>query len=210
MKVAYVLPSLQDPSGWRSHAIGFLSAISRFLEPFLYVAQSDFEAANELFKSWPIEVLPDTQGASASSITGCRKLLSTRLVLASIQLPAFDLVHSLEAYPTGLIGSWLAEIGDCPHVLTAHGTYGVIWYERWIDRLLYQRVLRKTNYACPVSQGTADIMRQYFGSALADAQVRPIINGSDFAKRVPRQVALERIFPSTPTLLSVGDLKPRK
>lgn len=210
MKVAYIIPSLQGPSGWRSHAIGVLNAISIFVEPFLFVAKSDYEAANQLFEHWPIYGLPDIQGASASNLTGLRKLIATRIALASIQLPELDLIHSLEAYPTGLVGSWVAKRARCPHVLTAHGTYGVIWYERLIDRLLYQRVLENTRLVCPVSQGTADMMRRYFGSALVNAQVRPILNGSDFAQRVPHQVALGRKSPLVPTLLSVGDLKPRK
>jgi len=110
VKAAYILPSLQEPSGWRSHAIGFLSAISKYVEPLLFVAQSDYEAANSLFKNWPIYALPNTQGASASSLSGLRKLFATRLALTALQSPEIDLVHSLEAYPT--TGSTLPDVED--------------------------------------------------------------------------------------------------
>lgn len=210
MKVAYVLPSLQQPSGWRTHAAGFLGAISAHVEPFLFVAQADAAAARELFPHWPVYALPATQGAAAGSPSGLRLQLATRLALASLRLPELDLVHSLEAYPTGLVGHWLARRLRLGHVLTAHGTYGVIWHARFLDRLLYRRVLSSASLVCPVSSGTAGLMRQYFGPALQRTRLQPILNGNTFTQRVPSQAALERKFPAIPTLLSVGDLKPRK
>jgi len=210
MRVAYVLPSLNSPSGWRSHAIGFLGAICHHVEPVLLVAQADAVAAQELFPVWPIYTLPATQGAAAGSLPGLRRQLAARTALASLRLPEVDLVHSLEAYPTGLVGHWLARKLGVGHVLTAHGTYAVIWYAHLFDRLLYRQVLRRASLVCPVSSGTADLMRRYFGPALAHARVQPILNGNHFTRHVPPQVAFERQFPVVPTLLSVGDLKPRK
>ncbi len=210
MKVAYLLPYLQKPTGWRSHAIGFLGAIQAHVEPILLVAQADLAAAQALFPAWPIYTLPATQQAAGGSLTGLRLQLATRSALASLRLPELDLVHSLEAYPTGLLGHWLARKLQVPHVITAHGTYAVIWHARWPDRFLYQHVLRNASLICPVSNGTADIMRHYFGPALSQIRIQPILNGNHFTRLVPRHTAFGHQFPAIPTLLGVGDIKPRK
>ena len=77
------------------------------------------------------------------SLHGLRSLLATHRALGRLRLPALDLVHSLEAYPTGLVGDWLARRLNRPHVLTSHGTYGVVWHEIIPDRFLYAGVLRR-------------------------------------------------------------------
>jgi len=210
MKVAYVLPSLQTPSGWRTHACAFLQAICQSIEPVLFVSSSDQEAARTLFPGIPVFSLPVTQQASLSSLNGLRRLAICYRVIASNRYPAVDLVHSMEAYPCGLVGSWLAQKQHCPHVITTHGTYGVIWYEKLVDRLAYQRVLKKTALFCPVSNGTAQMVKRYFGQALVKTRVHPILNGNNYAKQVPQEQALLHSFPLMPTLLSVGDIKRRK
>jgi glycosyltransferase involved in cell wall biosynthesis len=53
-------------------------------------------------------------------------------------------------------------------------------------------------------------MQTYFGHALARTRVQPILNGNDFYRRVPESEALQRIFPSPPAILTVGEIKPRK
>jgi phosphatidylinositol alpha-1,6-mannosyltransferase len=116
----------------------------------------------------------------------------------------------LEAYPTGLVGHWLARKLRRPHVLTAHGTYGVIWSQMALDRRVYRGVLASAALVCPVSQGTARLMQAHFGPALAPQRLRPILNGNDYTRRVPRREAFERPVPEAPTLLSVGEVKARK
>jgi glycosyltransferase involved in cell wall biosynthesis len=210
MKVAYILPSLQKATGWRSHAIAFLGAISTHVSPLLLVPAADLPEAQQLFPQWPVFSLPAVQSAALGSLHGLRLLLDTYRRLGRLRLPAVDLVHSLEAYPTGLVGDWLARRMKTPHVLTSHGTYGVVWYASLLDRLVYRGVLRRASLVCPVSQGTARLMVKYFGKSLPATKVLPILNGNDFYRRVPSSQALERQPPVVPTLLTVGDVKPRK
>jgi glycosyltransferase involved in cell wall biosynthesis len=210
MKVAYILPSLQKASGWRSHAIAFLGAIAAHVSPLLLVPATDLAEAQRLFPQWPINSLPATQAAPIGSFHGLRLLLATFRALGLLRLPAVDLVHSLEAYPTGLVGDWLARRLKRPHILTSHGTYGVIWREVFPDRFTYSGVLQRASLVCPVSQGTARLMIENFSRVLPVAKVLPILNGNDFYQRVPRAQALERRPPDIPTLLTVGDIKPRK
>jgi phosphatidyl-myo-inositol dimannoside synthase len=210
MKVAYLIPSLRKPSGWRSFCIAFISAISQHVEPILYVPEENYVEAQALFPSFPLFRLPVTQEASLGRLRSAFKLLASYQRIQTSQYPGVDLVHSLEAYPTGLVGSWLARKLGCPHILTAHGTYGVVWYERSIDRQFYSRVLRNANLVCTGSHGTARLMQQYFGPALAQTRIQTIPYGNDFAKDVPPELVVNRSFPAIPTLLSVGDIKPRK
>lgn len=210
MKVAYILPYLQKPSGWRSHAVAFLREMRVYVEPVLFVSEADASLAKSLFPDDMIYSLPVTQDASLSNWQGLKGLIACQRALANGRFPEVELVHSLEAYPTGLVGMWLSHKVDCPHVITAHGTYGVVWYEKPIDRRVYQRVLKDADLVCPVSNGTARLMCQYFSQQLPAARVQPILNGNDFFLDVPQREAVNRPFPSIPTLLSVGDVKPRK
>lgn len=210
MKVAYILPSLQKASGWRSHAIAFLRAIADYASPLLLVPAVDFDEAQQLFPQWPVFSLPATQAAAFGSLQGLRLLLETRLALGRLRLPTVDLVHSLEAYPTGLAGDWLARRLKRPHILTSHGTYGVVWHDSFPDRVVYRGVLRRARMVCPVSQGTARLMTQYFGRDLKSSKILPILNGNDYYQHVPPRLAFERQPPDIPTLLTVGDVKPRK
>jgi len=210
VKVAYVLPTLQKPSGWRSHARAFIEAISSYVQPLLYVQQKDLAEAQKLFPGHLINAIPTTQAASFSSWQGWRKLAQCYLAISKFQNPSVDLVHSLEAYPTGLVGLWLARKANCPHVITTHGTYGVIWVEKKIDLQFYRATLKKTRLICPVSKGTADLLRQYFKAFLQEGQVVPILNGNDYYQKIARREAWERALPEIPTIISVGDVKERK
>lgn len=210
MKVAYVLPSIQNPSGWRTYAGAFIRAMQAYVEPVLFASSADLEAAHLLFPGCPVYALPTTQEASLSSRGGWRSLAACYVAIQRSRYPQVELVHALEAYPTGLVGSWLAGRIGCPLALTAHGTYGVVWYNRPLDRPVYNRVLQRSALVCPVSHGTADLMKRYFGPALANTPLQPVLNGNEFYRRVAPAEALERSIPDIPTLLTVGEVKPRK
>jgi glycosyltransferase involved in cell wall biosynthesis len=210
MNVAYVLPSISRPSGWRSHALAFIEAMRRHVEPVLVAARSEVESAREAFPGLPVYGLPATHEMRLGSLRGAARLAAAWLAARRLRLPGVDLVHSLEAYPTGLAGCWLAQRLRVPHVLTSHGTYGVIWARTRLDRWLYAWTLRHTVAVCPVSHGTARLMQMHFGRALPTARLRVILNGSDAARRVEAAWAETRPWPATARLLSVGALKPRK
>ena len=129
-----------------------------------------------------------------------------------MKLPEIDLVHSLEAYPTGLVSHWLRrQISSRPPlILTCHGTYGILAHAHPLDRIAYRKILQHSNVICTVSQATAGQIQKYFGSVLKQSQVVPILNGSNAFQKVYRETILRRSPQNTPILLSVGDVKPRK
>lgn len=209
MRVGFVLPAIQKPSGWRTYALGLIRELEQHIDPVLFVPAAEAKAAQEAFPQLPVFPLPATQNASLQSLRGALRLWQTFRAVQARQL-ALDLVHSLEAYPSGLVGHWLARQCACPHVLTAHGTYGVVWVTSFLDRIFYRQVLRSAAHLCPVSQATAQRMRQHFGDVLKAVPMTAVLNGNDFYQQVPAQVALARRLPETPTLLGVGEVKPRK
>lgn len=209
MRVAYLLPPIAQPNGWRTHAVGFLNAVSRFVTPVLFVAQEDEQAAAQLFPLFQRCVLPSVQ-ASFENRAWYGQMAASFLAIQRGSFPEVDLVHSLEAYPAGLVGSWLASKLKRPHLLTAHGTYGVLAYGSQPHRAIYQTVLRSAAALCPVSPETGDHIRKYFPGAVENLTIRPILNGNDFYQSVPREEALCRQPNHTPTILSVGAVKPRK
>jgi phosphatidylinositol alpha-1,6-mannosyltransferase len=209
MRVGFILPAIEKPSGWRSYALGLIRALGKEVEAVLFVAAKEAKAARQDFPNLPIIPLPSTQSASLRSVGGAFRLWQTFRSLRSRRL-ALDLVHSLEAYPSGLVGHWLANRCACPHILTVHGTYGVIWVTSFFDRLLYRQVLRSAAHLCPVSQATAQRMREVFGDVIRGVPLTPVLNGNDFTQQVAAEVVSQRRLPHSPSLLSVGEVKPRK
>ena len=210
MKVAYLVPNLSQTGGWRSHARAFLDAMRSHVDPVLYVSRADLSAAQQIFPGDMIIPLPSLQEASYAGKRGPFRLAQTYWFIRHSHPPQVDLVHSLEAFPTGLVGSWLAERIGAPLALTIHGSYGILPYEHRLNQRAYCRVLQGAKLICPVSHGTARLLQAYFGPWLADATIHPILNGNDFYQQVPRQEALARSMPAIPTILTVGDIKPRK
>jgi phosphatidylinositol alpha-1,6-mannosyltransferase len=210
MRVAFVIPFLQKASGWRTHSYGLIQALRKHIEPVLVVSEEDSLQARTLFAGLPVVSVPTTQRASLQSAAGWRRLAACYAAVRRLELGRIDLVHSLEAYPTGLVGSWLATRYSCPHVITTHGTYGVVWHAYRLDRRAYAGVLRRTSLVCPVSQGTMQMMQQYFGDALAGVRIQPILNGNDFYKGISADEVKQRVVPGKSVVLSVGDIKPRK
>lgn len=209
MRVGFVVASLQNPSGWRTHALALIHAFGAQIQPTIFISAPELPLAQEAFAKYPIIPLPTTQQSLPSNPASWIKLAETYRLIQRLAIP-LDIIHSLEAYPSGLIGHWLAKHCRCPHILTAHGTYGIIAYATRLDRYLYQKVLHQTAMVCPVSHATAERIAYYFPTALQHTPIRPILNGNDFTQRVPREEAWNRVLPQTPTLLSVGDVKARK
>ena len=210
MKVAYIAPKLRDPSGWRTYTKGFVDAVSNYVDPVLIVAGPDYETAKLLFPFIPLMKLPATQEDYLHGIFSFPTLVASLGVVSLRNYPSIDLVHSLESYPTGLIGHWLANKLNKPHFITAVGTYSILPIKYFLDRLAYQRILQKASVLCPISNETANLVQKYFSSQLSKVPVRPILLGNSYYKKIPQEVALRRDIPSIPTILSVGEVKSRK
>jgi phosphatidylinositol alpha-1,6-mannosyltransferase len=211
LPVTFVVPSLRPASGWGSLAAGAVRALERHagIQASVVVSTADVPLAASEFRDCPRYAVPRTQFLSTRP-GGWPAFLATWVRTHTMRVPASRLVHSLEAYPTGLVGHWLAGRMNRPHVITAAGTYAVRWVDSAVDRRLYGRVLRRAQAVLPISTGTADLMQAHFGHWLDRTRVRVVTLGTDYPVQVPREVALDRTRNTAPVILSVGAIKPRK
>jgi glycosyltransferase involved in cell wall biosynthesis len=210
LRVAFVAPLLSGRGGWPTAAQGIIRSLANDVDPVLVIAQSDQAAARQLFPHIETHCLPEIQ----PMVNGSWRVLSRMLptMLAIPRMPNFnvDLVHSLEMFPTGWAGDRIAARERAPHVLTAFGTYGVIWRRMPFAASIYSGVLRRAACLCPMSEGTAERMRTAFPRALKYTPLEVVHQGSEFASRVPASIASQRTFSGRPLVLSVGGIKPRK
>jgi glycosyltransferase involved in cell wall biosynthesis len=227
LQVGYVLPTLRRQAGWRTFTISLLTQLAKSVDPILFVSREDEAEARQVFNKgdFPVElvdkknffILPVIQeawlgGRRLISYRGIMTLTECYFALKQLNLPEIHLVHSLEAYPSGLVGYWLAEHAKQkpPFLLTCHGTYGILAHAYWLDRWVYRKILRQANAVCTVSQATAQQIQKYFGNSLTNGRIIPILNGTKAFQKVSREAALGRNTTKAPVLLSVGDVKPRK
>jgi phosphatidylinositol alpha-1,6-mannosyltransferase len=210
MRVAYIVPPIEKPTGYRRYACGVISAISQYVEPILFVPVRDHKVAESFFSVHQVTTIAVTMRASFQRIRSLPRLLASWWAICSRDHPDVDLVHSLEAYPTGLIGNWLAWKQKVPHVLSAVGTYSIRWQSSPLDRLAYSSVLRRAAVLCPISHGTAGLIRKHFGDAVADIWIHPILLGNRYYEAISRSEVIHRQPAAIPTILSVGAVKPRK
>ncbi len=209
MKVLFIAPFLRAPSGWRTLVIGIINAMSTYhqVKPHLIIAPKDLEAADELLPNVPKEVLPIVQDVSPRDVKKIPIWLNSYWQVKQTSFTDIDLVHSLEAYPTGMIGHWFARKFKCPHVITIAGTYGVKWHQNRVDRLLYGRILQSATYLCPISNGTLQRMQNRFGKDMSGTPNEVVLLGTPSKK----QNDIDASTHSTkPKILSVAMLKKRK
>jgi phosphatidylinositol alpha-1,6-mannosyltransferase len=189
---------------------GIIRSLEDSVEPVLVVSAADASAALELFPGAETHVLPEIQPMAVGSLRVLARMAPTALALRRMPPIRADLIHSLEMFPAGWVGDALARRVRAPHVLTAFGTYGVIWHRWPVLARIYSGVLGRAARVCPMSSGTAERMRARFPRPLAGDRIEVVLQGSEFAERVGREAAESKSFPQSPMVLSVGALKPRK
>jgi phosphatidylinositol alpha-1,6-mannosyltransferase len=210
MRIAFVVPLLRGRGGWPTATLGILRSLNPYVEPVLVVSRADREAARSLFPEAEIRALPEIQPNVAGSLRTYAHMLPTLGALRRMPPLRVRLVHSLELFPAGWIGDILARRAGVPHVVTTFGTYGVIWHRWRIPARICGGILSRAACICPMSNGTAGRMKARFPGAFAGARVRVVLQGSDFAARVPRAVAETKKFSADPAVIAVGGIKPRK
>ncbi len=210
LRVAFVIPLLRGRGGWPTAVTGIIRSLEDSVEPLLVVSAGDAPAAHELFPGAETRVLPEIQPMAEGSLRVLARMAPTMFALRHMPPLRVDLIHSLEMFPCGWVGDRLARRAGTPHILTAFGTYGVIW-RRWpVLARIYSGVLRRAACVCPMSAGTAERMQASFRSELPGGRLEVVLQGSEFTSRIPRDAALAKCFPASPILLSVGAIKPRK
>lgn len=210
MRVAYVVPYLRGRGGWATAAEGAIRALSARIDPVLVVAQADAREAKRLFPEMPLFLVPEIQPLAATALAILPRLLRTRRRIGSMPPLGVEMVHALEAFPAGWVGKWLAQRENLPLLLTAHGTYAVVWKgSPWLSPA-YERVLQSASAICPISNGTALRMKAHFPKATEGKTMEVVLQGTSIPGHVLAGESGGHRFPDPPVILSVGNLKERK
>jgi phosphatidylinositol alpha-1,6-mannosyltransferase len=209
MRVGLVVPFLEIPCGWRTFSVGVVRALAEHadVEPVALVSARDAKHAAQLLPDVERVVLPATQGVF-SRLRGWGDAVRVLRAARQMRSLRLDLVHSLEAFPTGWVGDRLAAALGVPHLITPVGTYAVAWAGSRVRGALYRRVLRRAAHLCPISRGTAEQMRRHFGPEMAGVPLTTVLLGTDLADRVADRP--HRPGDGPPVVLSVGAVKRRK
>jgi len=211
-RIAYLIPSLRGYRGWVSFVDGAIRSLQKFVVPVLLVSRGDEAAAKAKFPTLERLTLPTVQAEEWSGTTASllRRMLPALWAARRMPRLRVSLVHSLEMFPTGWVGDALARSQRIPHVLTAIGTYTVLWRKwRTLD-YFYRGILRRAAAIYPISHGTEAKLWDMYGPDLSKTAVRTVLCGTRAAELVPPEVARNRRKPEDPVVLSVGMAKPRK
>jgi glycosyltransferase involved in cell wall biosynthesis len=211
-RVAYLIPYLRGYRGWVTFVEGAIRSLQKFVDPVLIVSRGDLRAAKQKFPELERHVLPTVQAEdwSGTTLSMLRSMIPAIWAARTIPRLQVQLVHSMEMFPAGWAGDTLAQSQHAPHVLTAIGTYAVLWNQWPILDRAYHGVLRRAAAIYPISHGTEAKLWDAYGSDLASVSVRTILCGSRAAEKVSPEVAHQKQQPAAPVVFSVGMVKPRK
>jgi glycosyltransferase involved in cell wall biosynthesis len=211
-RIAYLIPYLRGFGGWVTFVEGAIRSLQKYVEPVLIVSRRDQAAAAAKFPHLERHVLPTVQAEEWSETTLSMLRWMVPSLWAARTLPDLRvrLVHSMEMFPAGWAGDALARSQRKPHVLTAVGTYAILW-SKWplLDRQ-YHGVLRRAAAIYPISHGTEAKLWDAYNSDLGSVTVRTILCGSRAAEQVPVDAARRKQPSGAPVVFSVGMVKPRK
>jgi starch synthase len=181
MRVGYIVPSLDDTTGWGRWCNDLLRHIrEEGVDPVIFAPASSRKfMPPDLAGDPSFFVLPELFDYAQSS-DGLKRLLGIRaLWSADLAAARVDLVHSLDAHPWGIYGDWLARRLGVPHLLTTHGRYGYIAQNRLLDRMLYRRVLTRSAGMIAVSDAVKRAVLRDFSRALPAQRLRVLQNPVD-------------------------------
>jgi len=211
-RIAYLIPSLQGYRGWVTLVDGAIRSLQKFVEPVLIVSRAEEAAAKEKFPLLERLTLPAVQAEdwNGTTFSMMRRMLPALWAARRLRPRRVRMVHSLEMFPSGWAGDALARARGIPHVLTAVGTYSVLWRKWPALDYFYRGVLRRAAAVYPISHGTEAKLRDFYRSDLSSTAVHTVLCGTAAAEQVPPATARRRSGGADPVVLSVGMVKPRK
>jgi glycosyltransferase involved in cell wall biosynthesis len=213
MRIGYIAPSLDDTTGWGRWCNDLLRNVrDQGVEPVIFgPLGQDKYLPPDLARHDCHFVLPKLfdYAQSSNGVLGLKDL--PRLWKTDVRKLALDLVHSMDAWPWGVYGDWLArKSGGVPHLITTHGRYGYIAQNRIVDRLWYRRVLKRASGMISVSEAVRRAVLARFGDVMPPERFRVMYNPIDF-----RQLEIVGKLPvdvpaDGPLLLAVTRFSPVK
>jgi len=182
MNIGYIVPAFDDTTGWGRWANDFLRYAQKFgITPYIWAPHSSkkhfFEQSYIIESFFHLPELFDFI-QSRKGIATIPKIISFCKKNQDFS-PRLDLIHSFEAYPWGIYGSYLADKKKIPHVITSHGRYGYIAHYRISDQFVYRRILKKAAKIITVSDAVKNEILKHFSDLIDESPIQTLLNPID-------------------------------
>jgi len=211
VRVGYIVPSLDDTTGWGRWANDFLRHIAEAgVASVVLAPPSSARHKENLTCAESHFVLPEFFDYLQSS-TGARRLPALAAFRSRLDaIGHLDLVHSFDGHPWGLYGDWLARRRRVPHLLTTHGRYGYIAQNRWLDRVLYRGVLSRSSGMVAVSEAVRRSVVKDFEPYIKASKISVMQNPVDQGQFQKIGALPPQVPSSGPLIISVTRFIPVK
>lgn len=203
MKVAILSPTIDVANGWGNFTREYCWHLAGQLDFTLFLPK-DYQLGKEEKLPFPVKcILPEFVPEFR------RKNNPEPFLKPRIKVSEFDLIHSLVAFPYGILTHRIAEAISKPFIITTHGSYAVIPLLSYPDRELLQEAYLKSDLIISPSNFTAKRIRKYTRGSI-NLEVMPhAVNYQKFQS--PCDISsLRKEYGDNRILLNIGQLKPRK
>lgn len=193
MRIGFISSELSNQNGWATYSLQLIRALrARGVDATVVASRNSPDVEFEIHRLLPTLSPPERH----TVLKSLRQALAVRRLLRHC-----DVIHCT-AEPLAIVAAAVA--GGRPLFVTAHGSYVNLPRMRAFPvNQLYRRAFSRARLIC-VSSYTAQVAR----ARLPGARVHVIPNGVDVSRfSQPATVQVEK---SAPTVIAVGEIKPRK
>ena len=205
MRIGFICPDLSNQNGWATYSLQLIRALrARGIETAVIAARNSPDVEFEIHRLLPTLNPPERH----TFLKSLRPIFAARRLLATC-----DIIHCT-AEPLAIVAAAVA--GARPLFVTAHGSYINLPRMRSFPvNALYRRAFHRARLIC-VSHYTASVAK----ALLPGARVQVIANGvalsrfnqppSAQAVQSVKAAQLVQVQKSAPTVIAIGEIKPRK
>lgn len=196
MRIGFICPDLGNQNGWATYSLQLIRALralrARGVDATVVTSRNSPAVDFEIQPLLPTVSPPERH----TVLKSLRQTVAVRRTLRHC-----DIIHCT-AEPLAIVAAAVA--GGRPLFVTAHGSYINLPRMRAFPvNLLYRQAFRRARLIC-VSRYTAQVAK----SILPRARLHVIANGVD--ARAFSQPPAFKVEKTAPTVIAVGEIKPRK
>ena len=193
MRIGFISSELSNQNGWATYSLQLIRALrAHGVDATVITSRNSPDVEFEIHRLLPTVSPPERH----TVLKSLRRALAVRRLLRHC-----DVIHCT-AEPLAIVAAAVA--GGRPLFVTAHGSYINLPLMRAFPvNQLYRRAFTRARLIC-VSSYTAQVAR----ARLPGARVQVIPNGVDVSRF--SQPATVQVGKSAPTVIAVGEIKPRK
>ncbi len=205
MHIILISSTNEDNSGWGTLTHNHCLTLFNNNQKFTLLLPKKSKKINTAYSDNIKYILP-TLPLSFNSIKGIMQLpLLYKKIKINYKNPV--IVHSLLDFPYAFLGWRLAKQIKCPFIFSAVGTYSVLPFTKFIDRILFLPVYKSANAIISISNFTAQKIKEVSGYARKiEVIYLPVISH----REQNESSSLDTTIPKGLIILSIGPLKARK